>query len=403
MFSVFMNIPTMLLIIIMVITEFLTFLVFRQHYSGRSRAKYYSSTIINAILSIYMWILFFDLTIYKGTFDEPEHVWSLMKLTGTFCAVLVPRVILNVLHFSGKLIRIRKKSNIRGLTNTGIAIWIIMFSLVVSGTLIGRFNFKTDEVTIKIDGLKKDLDGLKIVQLSDMHLSGFYGHLSKIKNVMERVNSYKPDIIINSGDFISYGWREFNGCDTILSIAKSRYGNFAILGNHDIGTYNPKFNDADIDTNIARMTSLITSSGYRVLTEEHTIVNIGNARLAIIGVITKGRFPHFIHGDLNRAINGLDSADFKILITHDPNHWDESVRGKTDIDLTFAGHTHGMQMGIFTKRFRWSPAQYIYREWCGLYSSGKQYLYVNRGLGVFPIPFRIWMPPEITIIKLVVG
>jgi predicted MPP superfamily phosphohydrolase len=111
-------------------------------------------------------------------------------------------------------------------------------------------------------------------------------------------------------------------------------------------------------------------------------------------------FPHIIHGDLAKAISGLDSADLKILLSHDPNQWEEEVTGKTDIDITLSGHTHGMQMGIMTKKIRWSPAKYFYPHWNGLYKQGNQYQYVNRGLGVIGIPFRIWMPPEITVITI---
>jgi predicted MPP superfamily phosphohydrolase len=390
----------MIILIILLVSEFLTFLVFRQHFLGLSKAKFYSSTIINAILSIYMWILFIEINTYNGNYDEPGHVWLLMNLTGTYCAILIPRTILDMLHFSGKLIRIKNKSHIRSLTNTGIAIWIVVFSIVVSGTVYGRLHVKTNEINIKVNGLKKDLNGLTIVQLSDMHLSSFFRDHGFLHKVIDMVNSYKPDIIINSGDFINYGWKEFDRRDTVLSLAKSRYGNFAVLGNHDIGTYNPDYSEADRDTNILRMNELITASGYKVLNDEYTVVNIGDAKLAIIGLITKGRFPHIIFGDLNKAINGLDSVDFKILIIHDPNQWEKDVRDKTDIDLTFAGHTHGMQMGIYTKRFKWSPSQYFFPHWTGLYSTGKQSLYVNRGLGVLAIPFRIWMPPEITLIKL---
>ena len=122
---------------------------------------------------------------------------------------------------------------------------LLIFSIITLGTLHGRFNFKTEEVTIKIKGLNKDLDGLKIVQLSDMHLAGFYHHSKLLQKVMDEVNVIKPDLILNTGDFVSYGWREFDRNDTILSKARSRYGNFAILGNHDFGTYHPYFTEAD--------------------------------------------------------------------------------------------------------------------------------------------------------------
>jgi uncharacterized protein len=390
----------MTLLIILIISEFLTFLVFRQHYKGFSRTKYYLSSIINAIASIFMWILYIEVSSYNGNFDEPGHIWLMMALNGAFSAILFPRVILDLLHFTGKLIRIRRGNHIRALTNAGIIIWIIICTIIVSGNQNGKFDFRTEEVTIKVDGLHKDLEGLTIVQLSDIHISSFHRHKGVLKEVMDKVNSYKPDIFINTGDFISYGSREFDRNDTILSLVKGKLGNFAVLGNHDIGTYYPGYTEAQKDSNTLRMIDLITLSGFKVLNDENVIINSGQARIGIAGIITRGRYPHMIHGNLAKAISGMDSVDFKILLSHDPNQWEKDVVGKTDIDLTFSGHTHGMQMGIITKRFHWSPAQYFYPRWAGLYNSGEQYLYVNRGLGVLGIPFRIGMPPEITVLKL---
>ena len=390
----------MKLLIILILTQVLTPIVLRQHFYGLSKAKYSISIIIHVILSFWLWILYFEVTGNKTFFDTPRHIWLLMNLTGMICAVVVPRVILNICHFSGKLARRKSSGSLRWLTNTGIIISVLIFSIIAMGTLHGRFNFKSQAVTINIKGLNKDLDGLKIIQISDMHLAGFYHHKKLLQKVMDKVNSYEPDLILNTGDFISYGWREFEKDDTILSKAKSRYGNFAIMGNHDFGTYDPFFTEADRDNNVLIMHQLIKSSGYKVLNDEHTIVKVGQARIALIGIITKGRFPDMLHGDLGKAIAGIDSVDLKILLSHDPNQWEESVTGKTDIDITLSGHTHGMQMGIYTKKFKWSPSKYFYPHWSGLYTEGNQYQYVNRGLGVLAIPFRIWMPPEITIITI---
>lgn len=390
----------MTLLIILIISEFLTFLVFRQHYKGISKTKYYLSTMINAIASIFMWIIYVEVASFRGKFDEPGHIWLMMALNGTFSAILFPRVVLDLLHFTGKLIRIRKTGHIRALTNAGIFIWIILFAIIVSGTQTGKFDFRTEEVVIKVDGLNKDLEGLTIVQLSDIHISCFHRNKAVLESVMDKVNSYKPDILINTGDFVNYGSGEFGKNDTILSKAGGRLGNFAVLGNHDIGTYYPGYTAADRDSNTARMVELITLSGFKVLNDENIIINSGRARIGIAGVITRGRHPHMVHSNLANAISGMDSVDFKILLSHDPNQWEKDVVGKTDITLTFSGHTHGMQIGIITKRFQWSPSQYYYPNWAGLYNSGKQFLYVNRGLGVLGIPFRIGMPPEITVVKL---
>jgi len=388
------------LLIILIITEILTPVVLRQHFYIYSKPKYYISIIVHVILSIWVWILYIETTSNNTFYDNPRHVWLMMNLTGMIIAVVIPRIILNILHFSGTLIKIKNRGHIRSLTNSGLIVMIVLLSIIGLGSLYGRFNFKTEEVTIKVKGLNKDLDGLKIIQLSDMHLSTFYHHKKLLQKVMDEVNAFKPDLILNTGDFVSFGWREFERDDTILSKARSKYGNFAILGNHDAGTYDPYFTEADKENNILILNKFIKDSGYQVLNDEFRIVNIGKAKIALIGVITKGRHPHMIHGDLNKAMSGLDSVDLKILLTHDPNHWSEAVTGKTDIGITLSGHTHGMQMGILTNKIRWSPAKYFYPHWNGLYMTGNQYQYVNRGLGVLAIPFRIWMPPEITILTI---
>ena len=390
----------MVLLIILAFSEFLTFYLFRQHYKGYSKTKYYLSNIVSAILSLYMWILYIEVHSFSGPADSPAFVWLSTNLNGTYCAVLFPRILLIILHFTGRIINYYKGTSFRWFTNAGIILWIILLSAVLSGTLRGRFKTTTENVTIKIEGLHEDLEGFTIVQVSDLHLSGFHRHAGYLQDVIKGIESYKPDLIVNTGDFVNYSWREFEQNDTILVKAKGKYGQYAILGNHDIGTYMKSSGSSDIDTNVARMTRLISLSGYNVLNDNNQIIKVGNAKLGLAGVITKGRHSHIIHGNLEKALEGLDSADFKLLLSHDPNHWDLSVKNKTDVDLTLSGHTHGMQMGIITKKVKWSPSRYYYQEWNGLYTDGDQYLYVNRGLGVLGIPFRIGMPPEITVIKL---
>jgi predicted MPP superfamily phosphohydrolase len=388
------------LLIVLIITEFLTPVVLRQHLYKNSKAKYFISVVIHIILSLWVWIIFMETASYNSFYDNPKHVWLMMNMAAIICAIVIPRVLLIMLHFTGKLIKIKSGGHLNGLTNAGFIIMAAIFLIISLGSFYGRFNFKTEEVTVKIDSLNKDLDGLKIVQISDLHLNSFYRHKELLQNVMNEVNRLKPDFLLNTGDFVSFGWREFERDDTILSKAVSKYGNYAILGNHDAGTYDPFFTEADRENNILILNNLIKASGYQVLNDEFKKVKVGNATIAFIGVTTKGHHPHMIHGDLGKAIAGLDGADLKILLSHDPNHWAQAVTGKTDIDITLSGHTHGMQMGVITKKFRWSPSKYFYPHWNGLYTSGKQYQYVNRGLGVLAIPFRIWMPPEITVITI---
>jgi predicted MPP superfamily phosphohydrolase len=390
----------MILLIFLIITEVLSPVVLRQHLFRSAKAKYYIIIIIHTLLSIWLWIVFYETTTNRSFFDTARNIWFLMNMKGMICAVVIPRAILIVFHFSGRLARKRSGDHIKWLTSTGLVISSVIFAIISLSTLIGRFNFKTEQVTINFKGLNKELNGLRIVQISDLHLSGFYHHTKLLQKVMEDINSLNPDLILNTGDFVSYGWREFGRNDTILNKAISKYGNFAVLGNHDFGTYHPYYTEADKKNNVLIMNNLVKASGYKVLNDDYIKINIGKAKIALIGVITMGRHPDIIHGDLTKATSGLDSVDFKILLSHDPNHWEMAVTGKTNIDLTLSGHTHGMQMGILTKKVKWSPAKYFYPHWAGLFSEGRQFQYVNRGLGVLAIPFRIWMPPEITVITL---
>jgi predicted MPP superfamily phosphohydrolase len=385
---------------LLLLIEVLTFIVLKQHFYKTSRPWFYVSIAFSFILSFWLWYLLIKAVSFKGFFDDPENIRIHLNLTGMFCAIVFPRVVLIFLHFTGRLFRLKKGNHSGWMTNTGMTISFAIMIIIASGSFIGRYNFKTEEVTIRIKGLNPGLNGMKIVQISDLHLGSFNNHLQRLRYLMEKITTYKPDIIVNTGDFVSYGWREFDRCDTILTLAKSRYGNFAVMGNHDMGTYMPNSSEADKKNIVLKMNELITGSGYRVLNDDHTIININGARVELIGIKTSGRHPAIVHGNLSKALDGSDSADFKILLSHDPNEWEEDVTGKTDIDLTFSGHTHGMQIGILTKKFKWSPSEYFYPHWYGLFSEGRQYQYVNRGLGVLAIPFRIWMPPEITILTL---
>ena len=342
----------MWLFIILIITEILTLVVIRQHFYDKSWMSYYFLMTFNAVLSIWLWILWFKASSYKGIFDEPENIWVLTNLSGMIVAVVFPRILLIIFHFSGWLARRKMGGHIRILTNSGLLISILIFLVIAAGTIRGRFNFKTENLTVKIKGLKPDLEGLKIVQISDLHLTSFYHHQEVLEKVMARINELDPDLLINTGDFITIGWREFSGSDTILTKSKAKYGNFAVMGNHDFGTYHPYFTEADRDNNVLLMNKFISSSGYKVLNNEFRIVNIGESKIALIGVTTKGSFPGIIHGDLNKASSGIYGADLKILLAHDPNQWDKDVTGKTDIDITLSGHTHGMQVGILTRDFQ---------------------------------------------------
>ncbi|MDY0099651.1 MAG: metallophosphoesterase [Bacteroidales bacterium] len=388
----------MILLIILIAVEIMTFIVIRKMLYDRSWIRYYLLTLANISLSILLWVVWFQLSLFRGPYDDSRHVSLMLALNGLLSAVVVPRIIIIITFYAGSAMKNLRSSRILKTAGMGVALFIS--TLIATGTLIGRYNFHTEHISLHICDLHKELDGLRIVHISDLHLPSFYHNSDRLVEVMNEINELDPDILINTGDFVNYGWREFIGYDTILGIAKSRYGNYAVLGNHDFGTYHPYYTQAERRNNVLIMNNMVNSSGYRVLNDESVILNIGSARLGIAGVITMGSFPDIIHGNLIKAISGIDSTDLNILLTHDPNHWIKEVKNKADIQLTLSGHTHGMQIGVYTRKFRWSPARYFYPFWGGLYNEGDQYLVVNRGLGILGIPCRIWMPPEITVIEL---
>lgn len=388
------------LFIVLIITEILTLAVIRQYLFDRSWLSYYFVISIHAVLSIWIWTLWFQTLVFRGMQDDPVHAWTVLNLRGMLFAVVIPRIIIIIFHYSGRPVRRSSRDYSQKLTTTGFAVSSIILLVFASSALIGRFNIRTEHHTVPIEGLHPDLEGLRIVQISDLHLPGFYHHQNKLEEIMLKINELEPDILVNTGDFINTGWREFDGFDTILSKALARYGQYAVMGNHDFGTYNPHFTGAERENNVSLMNRYISASGYKVLNDEFEIVNIGNAAVALLGVTTKGSFPEIVHGDLEKASERIYREDLRILLAHDPNQWDMEVAGRTSIDLTLSGHTHGFQVGILTKRIKWSPAKYFYPRWSGMYEEKGQFLVVNRGLGVLGIPFRIWMPPEITVITL---
>lgn len=390
----------MLPVIILLIIEFFTILVLKERFRRESVWIYRVSVFFHSLLSIWLWYLLVRILTYQGEFDTPGSIRLRTEMMGMIIAVLMPRVLLILVHFTGRLIMIRKKNYIRWLTDSVLWTSGILLIVIALSTFLGSYNFRIEKVDIAVKGLHPGLNGLTIAQISDLHLSSYHNKSHKLAKAIELTNSLKPDLIINTGDFVTYGSGEYGSLDSVLALQRSRYGNYAVFGNHDMGTYMPGSTPEWREMNVSRMTELIRKSGYLLLRDENDMIEINGAKLAIIGVSTAGRHPDMLHGNPVTAMAGTDSADFRLLLAHDPNQWEADIEGKLDIDLTLSGHTHGMQVGIITRKFRWSPSKYFYPHWNGLYAVNGQFHYVNRGLGLLAIPFRIWMPAEITIIKL---
>lgn len=274
---------------------------------------------------------------------------------------------------------------------------LIPFFLLPYGILVNRHRYQIREVNVSIEDLPSSLEGLKIVQISDLHAGSFFDPSGFEKGVA-MINELEPDLIFFTGDLVNNRAIEFERFIDTFKKMKAKYGVYSVLGNHDYGDYIQWKSKEAKRQNIARLIDIQKSMGWKVLLNEHEVVEVNGSKVAVVGVqnySAKLRFPKY--GDLEKASQGSDDADIHLLLSHDPSHWAYQVVPEfKNIDITFSGHTHGMQFGIEIGKWKWSPIQYIYKEWAGLYKQGRQYLYVNRGFGVLGYPGRVGILPEIT-------
>jgi len=267
------------------------------------------------------------------------------------------------------------------------------------GMVIGPYNYKIRREKISFSKLPAAFRNLKIIQISDIHAGSFYDK-EAVENGINMLMVEKPDVVFFTGDLVNDSADEMDKYMDIFSKVKAPMGVFSILGNHDYGDYRQWTSPEEKEKNLNRLKEIHAELGWRLLLDEHIYLEKNQEKIAVIGVENWGAGFHQI-GDLKKANEGVD-APVKILLSHDPTHWDEQVRKDfQDIDLTLSGHTHGAQMGIETHGFKWSPITLRYEKWAGLYQEGNQFLYVNRGYGFLGYPGRIGIWPEITVIELI--
>ena len=293
------------------------------------------------------------------------------------------------------------------LMKTGFLIGGTMLGTLLYG-LSNKYNYHVRKIRLTFNNLPAAFKGLKIVQISDVH-SGSFTDKAAVQKGIELIKSQKPDLILFTGDLVNDKADEMNDYLTVFNQLQAPMGVYSTLGNHDYGDYYP-WPDYDADrrskmkvANLERLKAMHGEMGWKLLMNEHTVLEKDGDKIALLGVENWSANPRFPRkGDLAAAYAGSENIPFKILLSHDPTHWDGQVRSNyQDIDLMLAGHTHGMQFGVEIPFFKWSPAQYIYKQWAGLYQDGKQRLYVNRGFGFLGYPGRVGILPEITVIELV--
>ena len=264
-----------------------------------------------------------------------------------------------------------------------------------------KYDYKVRRIKLSFNNLPKAFKGLKIVQISDIH-SGSFTDKSAVEKGVAMALKQNADLILFTGDLVNDKADEMKNYMDVFNKLKAPMGVFSTLGNHDYGDYASWPSAEAKKENLERLKKIHGELGWRLLMNEHVILEKNNQQIALLGIENWSAFGNFPkYGKMDLAYPGTEQYPFKILMSHDPSHWDAEVRTKyPDIDLMLAGHTHGMQFGVENPYFKWSPVQYFYKEWAGLYETGKQKLYVNRGYGFIGYPGRVGILPEITVIEL---
>jgi len=293
-------------------------------------------------------------------------------------------------------------SRAKFLSYSALAISVVPFTTMIYGMVKTAFDFKVRRKTIVLDNLPSSFEGLKIVQISDIHSGSFYSS-DAFQKAVDIIMEQKPDVIFFTGDLVNDKSSEAEPHIHIWKQLSAPLGIFSILGNHDYGDYVVWDTQAEKDANLQRLKDIHKEMGWDLLLNEHRILEKNGESIGLLGVENWGgalRFPR--KGDIALAKKGLPEVPVKLLLSHDPSHWQAQVtKDHKDIDVTFSGHTHGFQFGIEIPGFKWSPSQYVYRQWAGLYSEDNQYIYVNRGLGFLGYLGRVGIKPEITVVELV--
>ena len=375
----------------------------------------------NVLLNVVYWAipiaLFLAIVWVMAYSPDPRKskllMWSSSILFGIIIAKLAWLVfmliddIIRLVKYSGEKLSSSTESKTisrsQFIVTTGAVVAGTFFSGLIYGIAVGAHKYKIVNRKLKLKNLPSAFKGFKIVQISDVH-SGSFWSFDGVKKGIEIIMDQKPDAIFFTGDLVNNTADEFDKYKELFSTLKAEYGVYSVLGNHDYGDYVswPNEKGQSKEENLNNLKEHHKSMGWNLLMNENKVIEKEGERLGIIGVENWSahmRFPKY--GDLKQAYKGVEHIENKLLLSHDPSHWRaEVLKEYPDIDAMFSGHTHGMQFGIDTSFYRWSPVKYVYPEWADLYEEKGQYLYVNRGFGYLGYPGRLGFYPEITVFEL---
>lgn len=401
----------LLLFIIISIIELYTFQAVKTFTKIRWVLIAYILVSVSAVLFIVYQFSKFDRSIGQ----TPMTMFTI----GVLLLVLVPKLVITFVMFLEDIFRIfvgnynlifkNKTASFlperrRFVSQIALGIAAVPFLSLIYGMTIGKYNFKVLKQTLFFPDLPDAFDGFKITQISDVH-SGSFDNPEKINHAIDLINAQDSDLMLFTGDIVNTHAKEmFPWIETFKKIKKHEFGKFSVLGNHDYGEYVDWSSAKAKEENFTAIKNLYGQIDFKLLLNENVKIRKGTDQIALVGVENWGvQFKKA--GDLNRASENLHKNDFKILMSHDPSHWEMEVKNHPKhFQLTLSGHTHGFQFGIeIPGVIKWSPVEYVYKQWAGLYENVGRYIYVNRGLGFHAYPGRVGIMPEITVIELKKG
>lgn len=402
-----MAIPFLIITAIIILVDLYTNKALTEIFADYKIEKFgYYYKLVSWIFTTTIILLFLIMFLNFDKIDLAKSYSMFFFLSSLLLAILLSKLSFNTFHFVEDIVFVISKyifsfpHRFILISKIGLISGFLTLFLMIYGIFWGKYKYTIHNTTIESSDLPKSFDGFKIVQISDLHIGSFRNKPEKLNEAVDLINKQNPDIIVFTGDLVNNFASEVDEFIPILKKLKAKHGLYSILGNHDYGDYYQWKSENDKIQNLENLCSIQREIGFNLLKNQSTEIEINGEKIAFVGVENWGLPPFPIHGDLALALQNTDSTKTKILLSHDPSHWTEQVKNKTNILLTLSGHTHGMQMGFEFGRFRWSPVKFKYPLWAGLYEENNQYLYVNRGLGFIGFSGRVGIWPEIAVITL---
>ena len=401
----------LIIVFLFLLIEFYSF----QAFKTLIRAKWIVNSYV--IISIFLFIfIIYSFTQFDRSVGQTKQT---MVTMGLMLLIYVPKILLSLVLFGEDIYRVVAgsvnyfvdydngdflKSRRKFLSQIGMGLAAVPFLSLIYGMTVGKYNYKVIKQRIFFPDLPDAFDGFTITHISDIH-SGSFDNAEKINYAIDLINEQESNMLLFTGDIVNTHAKEMHPwIDSFNRIKDYEFGKYSVLGNHDYGEYVTWPSENKKQENFREIKDLHDKIDFKLLLNEHTFIQKGDDRIALVGVENWGHnFKQA--GDLSKASQELKKDDFKILMSHDPSHWEYEVKKHAkNFHLTLSGHTHGMQFGIeIPGVFKWSPVQFVYKQWAGLYEEFGRYIYVNRGFGFHAYPGRVGIMPEITVIQLKKG